>query len=326
VTQLKIKILKLIVALFIAVGLSGCAALVTKYIQNAGSFDYASITADSDIEGLGFKKGKLCSADPNSLCISYFSGKAISNKKLQYTTELTDGMSSTTVSLNLSRESVPPNLSGTVVLFHGFRASKEFMLNSALYFRFLGFDVLLPDLLGHGESGGRKAYGVNDRHILNALITAEHASGKHLYLVGNSMGAVSAVYLTAMRPDIDGIILQAPMLKFDEAVLRYMRTSFPHLQRFIGDDDIANAAMRALMDANIELEETDIGEQLSSSAVPVLLFASSDDPVAPYDKFAHLNAENISVIDLPGRNHPSMSLVGNESSTIIVNWLSKLAN
>lgn len=320
------KILKLVVAFFIAVSLSGCASLVTKYIQNADSFDYGNITTDSDIEALGFKKDQLCSADPKAPCISYLSGKAINNKKLQYTTELTDSTSSTTVSLNLSRESVPPHLSGTVVLIHGFRASKEFMLNSALYFRFLGFDVLVPDLLGHGESGGRKAYGVNDRYMINALITAEHAAGKQLYLVGNSMGAVSAVYLTAMRSDIDGIILQAPMLKFDEAVLRYTRTNFPYLQNFIGDDDVMNAAKRALNDANIELEETDISKQLSSSAVPVLLFASSDDPVSPYNKFAHLNAENVSVIDLPRRNHPSMSVVGNESSSIIINWLRKLAN
>ena len=316
------KVFKLQFFLLVAMGLSGCASLVAEYIQHAGSFDYQSIASEEDITLLGFAKSRYCSSK-TGLCISYLSGGKINDNHLEYETELTSGEFSTKVALNLTRESVPTELNGTVVLFHGFRASKEFMLNTALYFRFLGFDVLVPDLLGHGESDGAKAYGVDDRHIIDELISSKHDPEDRLFLLGNSMGAVTAAYLVRMRSDVDGIILQAPMLPFDEAVLRYTRVNHPYLKLIFSDDTIKDGSLRALNDAGLAVVDTDIGRIISPSRAPLLLFASSSDPVAPYAKFKRMRSVGITVKDLPNRNHPSMSVVGDASSQIIIDWLTE---
>jgi pimeloyl-ACP methyl ester carboxylesterase len=150
----------LVVSITLALGLSGCASLVAEYIQGAASFGYEHVVSDADITSLGFERGRFCPPG-GEFCVGYLAGKAIGGERLRYETELGSGASSTSVVLDLSRESVPVGLHGTVVLLHGYRASKEFMLNTALYFRFLGFEVLVPDLLGHGESGGEKGYGVS---------------------------------------------------------------------------------------------------------------------------------------------------------------------
>ncbi len=314
------KIIKLPIVLTLVIGLSGCSSLVTEYIQRADSFDYDNITSEKQIAALGFKKGRYCSST-KAPCISYLSGSAIERKRLKYETELGSGSRLTQVSLNLAREAVPNALNGTVVLIHGFRASKEFMLNTALYFRFLGFDVLVPDLLGHGESDGEKAFGVNDRYIINELISANHTGSKSLLLLGNSMGAVTAVYLANMRDDVSGIILQAPMLKFDEAVLHYTKAKYPYLHQLISDDIILDGAVGALNEANLSVNDTDISPMLSPSNLPMLIFASSQDRIAPYYKFEHLTSERIRVEELPDRSHSSMGIVGDKSSQIIIDWL-----
>jgi len=321
----RMNVFKLQFVLMVAIGLSGCASLVTEYIQHADGFDYGNIASEEEIALLGFDEGRYCSPKIE-LCISYLSGGKINARRLKYETETKLGESSTKVTLNLNRDSVPIELNGTVVLFHGFRASKEFMLNTALYFRFLGFDVLVPDLLGHGESDGEKAYGVGDRHIIDELISSKHDPEEKLFLLGNSMGAVTAAYLSKMRPDVDGIILQAPMLRFDEAVLRYTKANHPYLTSILSDDTIISGSLRALSEANLTVIDTDIHRVISTSSTPLLLFASSSDPVAPYDQFEHMSSAATTVKDLPNRNHPSMSVVGDESSKIIINWLNELTS
>ena len=317
------KILKLKLAVIIAFASTGCSSLVTHYIQRAGSFDYGNIASEKEIAALGFRKDQYCSLSIKA-CVNYLSGEPMDGNHLKYETELTSGASSTEVTLNLSRESVPTGLHGTVVLLHGFRASKEFMINSALYFRFLGFNVLVPDLLGHGDSEGEKAYGVNDSYITNELISSQHAPEENLFLLGNSMGALTAAYLSTMRDDIKGIILQAPMLEFDDAVLRYTRAYYPYSKLFLSDGTILNGALGALKEANLEVEDTDISKVISSSVTPVLILASSRDPVAPYDRLKHMDSGAIIVRELPDRNHPAMSVIGDDSSRIILDWLKAL--
>lgn len=286
----------------------------------AGSFDYENVASDNEIRALGFKKRKYCSSAEGH-CISYFFGDPIESKRLKYQTKLTSGASTSAVTLDLPREAVSVIAPSTIVLVHGFRASKEFMLNTALYFRFLGFSVLVPDLPGHGESGGKKAFGVGDSQIINELINSEHDPQQDLYLLGNSIGAVAVTHIAKMRDDVSGIILQAPMINFDEAVLRYATVNHPYLKSLIGDAAILDGAVSALADVNLTVAETNILPVVSSLSLPTLILASSQDPVSPFESFVELRSDKIVVENLPNRNHPSMAIVGNDSSDIILDWL-----
>jgi pimeloyl-ACP methyl ester carboxylesterase len=74
--------------------------------------------------------------------------------------------------LHITRDKLPA-FSGNVIILHGFRGSKEWMAISAAYFQFLGFNVFIPDLLGHGESNQPKGFGVKDVDYLLDFIDRE---------------------------------------------------------------------------------------------------------------------------------------------------------
>ena len=312
--------------------LASCASVVSRFIEQSESFDYLDSISDKQIADLGFTEAQFC-LNNEKPCISYLSAPPIVSKRISYTTELASNRGSSLVSLSLERNEVPEGLRGTVVLLHGFRASKEFMLNSALYFRFLGFNVVNPDLLGHGESGGEKQYGVGDAEIINALIdqqikvakesNAVGAGAEKLYVLGNSMGCIAALHLSQMREDITGIILQAPMLKFDLAVNNYINANTPLLARFFTESTIEQAAIQSLQRANVMLEQTDTQLLISGSNQPVLLFASNADAVAPYSNFVQLASSRVNIVQVQQRNHPSMAVIGDSDSNELLHWLSK---
>ncbi|WP_062264406.1 alpha/beta hydrolase [Endozoicomonas arenosclerae] len=303
--------------------LAGCSSIVAKYIEEAGSIPYSDIVSSS-LAGLPeFEKKQFCSELQTELCISYLSGKPLDNKKLRYALDLESSSGASYVELNLENKELEKNYSGLVVLLHGYRVSKEYMLTSALYFRFLGFDVLVPDLAGHGESSGSKQYGVGDSKVINELITSVYKGDKPLYLLGNSMGAAAAVYTASMRKDVTGAILQAPMLPLDQAAIRFFSVKYPSLTWLLPKDSVREGAVMALEKANVTLEETRLEPVIQSLDVPVLIFASSADDISPYSHFGHLDSKEIEVIEVKDRNHPSMMVIGDSESAQLIEWLNR---
>jgi len=304
--------------------LLGCSTVVSSFINESNSLSYLNVASDEDIERYGFDNGYFCS-DSQDVCVSYLEAKPLSVSKLRYTTEIDSNGQENTVSLEIERTSLIHDFKGTVVLFHGFRASKEFMINSALFFRFLGFDVLVPDLLGHGKSSGEKRYGVGDVPIINELINSKVAAGQEIYLLGNSMGSVTASYLSNIRQDISGVILQAPMVEFDQAVSNYINATFPLANYFFSKHSIKQGAVISLKEADLSLGKTDIKPLIMSSKTPVIIFASESDTVAPYSYFKDLESKKVKTVKVQDRNHPSMAVIGDPESHEIINWLSKIA-
>lgn len=84
----------------------------------------------------------------------------------------------------------------TVIVVHGFVSSKEDMKPYAWLFHDLGYNVLMPDNMAHGDSQGRIiGYGWNDR--LNLVKWAELLVDKNpssqITLFGLSMGAATVM-------------------------------------------------------------------------------------------------------------------------------------
>ncbi|WP_020414355.1 hypothetical protein [Microbulbifer variabilis] len=95
------------------------------------------------------------------------------------------------------------------------------------------------------------------------------------------MGALTAARISASRQDISGRILQAPMVKFDQAVVNYARAAHPLASGLIPESNFREGATRALEKANIYHDNTRIKALLISSSTPTLLFLSPSDPIAP---------------------------------------------
>lgn len=87
-----------------------------------------------------------------------------------------------------------------VIISHGYKGNGETMANYAKMFHELGFNVLLPDDRGHGQSAGRYiSFGWLDRldylTWLNWLIKRLGAQTK-LLLFGVSMGGATVEMLS----------------------------------------------------------------------------------------------------------------------------------
>ena len=102
---------------------------------------------------------------------------------------------------------------GTIILVHGITANKSTLLNEAYEFRYLGYDVLLVDLRGHGGSeGNTSTIGYRESEEMKLAYDFAVAKGaKKIYLYGVSLGAVvvaKAVAEYKLQPA--GIMLDMP--------------------------------------------------------------------------------------------------------------------
>jgi len=311
--------LKALFLILTCLGLSACSSMVGYYLSGQESYDPALVTSEQELNNQGFSSHQYCSTE-RQICIGYLSAKALPQaKKLKSTIGVDEEAEQTEVSLLLKREDTPAFSQGTVILIHGFRISKEFMAATALYFRFLGYDVLMPDLLGHGDSGGAPGFGVKDVPVLNEWLDQVKPVSKPLFLLGNSMGAVTATALSQIRNDIQGLMLMAPMPVFDQAVVNYAGQS--SLSYILPEESLRQGARRALDNAGVTLQQTDIKPGLSQLDLPVLLLVSEQDMVSPSRHFEDLSVSNLQRITSMKRGHRGMLLLDNEQHQQLLPWL-----
>lgn len=119
-----------------------------------------------------------------------------------------------------------PRAKGLVVLFHGFGKAKESHIASAALLRELGYESLLVDFYGFGGSRGNSST-IGWLEALDVEAAAKHgrrlAGRKPLILLGSSMGAAAVLRASALGlVSPDGVVLEAPYLRFVDSVRRRM--------------------------------------------------------------------------------------------------------
>mgnify|MGYP001266171712 FL=1 len=102
---------------------------------------------------------------------------------------------------------------GTLILFHGITSHKDILLDEANEFRYWGYNVMLVDFRGHGNSGGNTTtIGVREsEEVKLAYDYVSQKSQKKVFLYGSSLGAVVVAKAIAdyqLQPA--GIILEMP--------------------------------------------------------------------------------------------------------------------
>ena len=102
---------------------------------------------------------------------------------------------------------------GTVIIFHGYRASKSQMIDRSDEFLKMGYNTLLVDFMGSGGSEGNSTtIGFKEAEEVRAAYDYVAGKGeKHIYLFGTSMGAVSVMKaVNDYHLDASGLILECP--------------------------------------------------------------------------------------------------------------------
>jgi alpha/beta superfamily hydrolase len=114
----------------------------------------------------------------------------------------------------------------TVVLCHGIGSAKERQLDLARYLAARGYNVLVFDFRGHGESSGNFiSYGARERFDVMAAIAwakSKHpVQAEHLFGIGSNCGAAALLGAAVEKgpgEQLEGIVLYEPFARFDNLV------------------------------------------------------------------------------------------------------------
>ena len=111
-----------------------------------------------------------------------------------------------------------------VLLFHGVADNRVGVLGHAEFLLRAGYSVVMMDARAHGASGGPMAtYGWLERTdtsaIIDALESSEHA--KHIFALGESMGAGIVLQSAAADPRIEAVVAEASFANLREAAYDY---------------------------------------------------------------------------------------------------------
>jgi len=126
------------------------------------------------------------------------------------------------------------NTKGTIILFHGFSASKSSLIEHSNEFLKLGYSTMLVDFIGSGGSlGNITTIGFKEAQTVNDCFDYLKGKGeKNIHLFGNSMGAAAVLKAQSefeLKPK--SIILECPfgsMVETVEARFNIMKIpSFP---------------------------------------------------------------------------------------------------
>jgi len=138
----------------------------------------------------------------------------INFRKVQFTTE---------DHLRLTGWYVPPKNRSTIILQHGWHANSSSMREPALMLIHHGYGVLLFDFRAQGQSEGETiSLGLNETQDTDAAVKFVLEQGDtdadKIGLLGNSMGAATAIMATANNPAIHALAVEGSFAEVSDEV------------------------------------------------------------------------------------------------------------
>lgn len=166
-----------------------------------------------------------------------------------------------------------------VILMHGIRANRRSMLGRARFLFEAGYNVLLFDFQGHGESSGEH---ITFGHLKKLDATAAVAFMKavrpdaDVAVIGTSLGGAAAV-LSAPNLGADAVIIEAVYPTIERAVINRLSLHVGGLAELLAPALLVQLNARLGFDAE-ELRPID---HITSLDAPVFVIAGSEDERTP---------------------------------------------
>lgn len=123
------------------------------------------------------------------------------------------------------------NPKGTVILFHGYAGEKSSLLSRSYYFNSIGFNTLLIDFPGSGDSKGNStSIGFHEAdHVFECYNFIQSKGEKNIFLCGTSMGAAAilkSIHDYHFSPS--GILLECPFGSlYNTVCARFLNMNLP---------------------------------------------------------------------------------------------------
>lgn len=197
----------------------------------------------------------------------------------------------------------PPNPNGSwVLLFHGVADNRVGVIGQSEFLLRAGYSVIMMDARGHGASEGPVAtYGWLERNDTKAVIDALnsdflrrcaaiqwHGVGgpvcapKHVFALGESMGAGIALQSGAADPRIEAVVAEASFANLREAAYDYAGfRKFPWLGKTSLRPFSWTLLYRGEKLTGFPLAEISPMKAVASRAFPVLLICDEKDEALP---------------------------------------------
>lgn len=172
-----------------------------------------------------------------------------------------------------------------VLLFHGRSQNRLSMVCYAKFLLASGYSVVMMDARAHGESGGTIAtYGhveqYDSRAILDALIDSEPV--RHVYALGESMGAAVALQSAGIDPRIEGVVAEGAFSNLHEVMYDY--AGF-RVSAFLGKTVFRPTAMLAVHEAERQVgfsfDKVSPQEAVAERKFPIFLISGLSDHNIP---------------------------------------------
>jgi uncharacterized protein len=197
----------------------------------------------------------------------------------------------------------PKNPNGSwVLLFHGVADNRVGVVAQSEFLLRAGYSVLMMDARAHGASGGPIAtYGWLERNdtraIIDALLYSElnpclsilwsglgsHCPApKHIFALGESMGAGIALQSAAADPRIEAVVAEASFANLREAAYDYAGLrKYPWLGKTLFAPGTWTLLYRDEKLAGFPVAEVSPVKAVAARAFPVLLICDEQDVALP---------------------------------------------
>lgn len=169
-----------------------------------------------------------------------------------------------------------------IIVVHGYGGSGNIMYYAAKEFYEKGYNVVVPDLRGHGQSGGSFiSMGWYDRFDLIEVIKAivKGNNNAEIFLYGVSMGAATVLMTGGERLpfNVKGIIADC---SYDsvENIFSYQIKKVFHLPPFPFINTMSRICKKKL---GFSFKEVSVENQLKKCSLPILFFHGEKDRLVP---------------------------------------------
>lgn len=182
----------------------------------------------------------------------------------------------------------------SVVIAHGYKGNGMTMANLAQMFHYMGFNVLLPDNRGHGDTSDKYiSFGWLDHYDyliwINRVIKRIGPKSK-VYMMGVSMGGATALMMAGEKlpPEVKGIIADCGYSSLNEQ-LSYLAQK--HLKKFTTKPFLKSMSFINKIKNGFSFDEVDSIKQLKKAKVPIFIIHGADDDFVPtYMAYKNYNA------------------------------------
>lgn len=196
---------------------------------------------------------------------------------------------------------------GNIIFVHGIRTNKFYFIEQAIFLRKNGFNCILTDLRGHGESEGDYCtYGYHEKTDISLLIdyvTSKYKLPSFYGLWGHSLGASISLQTLELDKRIGLMILEAPFSSLNTILKEYFKRKLSYISILFFKRTIQKIEKKLAFSIN-EVNPAKSAKNINQPSI--LLHGTNDSKILPYHSnliFNNLPSNNKIIYEIKNADH-----------------------